>query len=240
MTREYMDSLIEKLQDEILLLESMVRDSISEAVKSLMTQDKKLAKQVSKRDKEINVKRFEIENECLITIATQQPLASDLRMLASILEISTELERMGDYAKGICKVTKLTAKKPILAPMEHLPGMASEATDMLKMAVRAFVDGDVDAARAIPQRDDIVDDGFNAVYKGLVKEMIKDPDSIRHANHLQWAAHNIERMADRVTNICERTLFIETGSIYEIEEFDSIDFDEEEDDDDEIPIHNMN
>ena len=231
MTRQYMDTLLEQLKDDVLILESMVREAILESVKALMTQDRKLAKQITKNDKNINEKRFHIENECLITIATQQPMASDLRVLASILEISTELERIGDYAKGIAKITRITKHLEILPPLEHLPAMANEAVDMLQAAVKAFVEGDVETARAIPSRDDLVDEYFNKIYKGLVKEMIKDPEAVKLANNYQWAAHNLERMADRVTNICERTLFIETGDIYQLEEIDH---------DDEDDIHEVN
>lgn len=226
MTREHLDNLINQLKDEVIVLESMVRQAILDAVKSLMTQDKKLSKHVSKNDNLINQKRFEIENECLITIATQQPMAGDLRVLASILEIVTELERIGDYAKGIAKITRKIKQQQVLPPMEYLPPMTEEAVDMLQKAVQAFVDVDVETARAIPDRDDIVDKRFNKIYRGLVKYMSNDSDSIELANHLQWAAHNIERMADRVTNICERTLFIESGSIYEIEESEKDDEDE--------------
>jgi phosphate transport system protein len=235
MTREYMDSLLNQLKEDVLLLEGMVREAILESVKSLMTQDRKLAKQITKGDQLINEKRFQIENECLITIATQQPMATDLRTLASILEIITELERMGDYAKGIAKITKLTKNKDILPPLEYLPPMAELTVDMLQKAVKAFVEGDVATARAIPSKDDEVDDYFNKIYKGLVKYMTKEPDAIKLANHLQWAAHNVERMADRVTNICERTLFIETGSIYQIEDLKDLD-----DDEDEVEIHDVN
>lgn len=232
MTRQYMDTLLEQLKDDVLILESMVREAILDSVKALMTQDRKLAKEIVKRDKEINEKRFHIENECLITIATQQPMASDLRVLASILEISTELERIGDYAKGIAKITKLTKHHEVLPPLQHLPAMANEAVDMLQAAVKAFVEGDVETARAIPARDDVVDEYFNKIYKGLVKEMLKDQEAVKLANHYQWAAHNLERMADRVTNVCERTLFIESGNIYQLEEIDS--------DDDEDSIHDIN
>lgn len=223
MTREHLDQLINHLLDEVHILESMVREAILESVKSLMTQDKNLSKRVSKNDKFINEKRFEIENECLIAIATQQPMASDLRILASILEIITELERIGDYAKGIAKITRKTKGEDILPPLEYLPDMANEAVDMMQKAVKAFVEGDTETARAIPARDDVVDNNFNQIYKGLIKFMSTNPDKAEVANHLQWAAHNIERMADRVTNICERTLFIETGSIYELEDLASND-----------------
>jgi phosphate transport system protein len=225
MTREHLDNLIDQLMDEVIVLESMVREAVLESVKSLMTQDKNLSKKVSKNDKNINEKRFEIENECLITIATQQPMASDLRILASILEIITELERIGDYGKGIAKITRKVKGHDILPPMEYLPDMTNEAVDMMQKAVKAFVEGDIETARAIPKRDEIVDKNFNQIYRGLIKFMTKNPDKAEIANHLQWAAHNIERMADRVSNICERTLFIETGSIYEIEESESEDED---------------
>jgi phosphate transport system protein len=238
MTREYMDNLLKQLKDDVLILESMVREAILDGVKALMTKDKKLAKKVIKGDQEVNDKRFQIENECLITIATQQPMAGDLRTLASILEIITELERMGDYAKGIAKITKLTKSKEILPPLEYLPPMADVTVDMLQKSVKAFVDGDVETARTIPARDDEVDDYFNKIYKGLVKYMKAEPETIKLANHLQWAAHNLERMSDRVTNICERTLFIETGSIYQIEDLQDLDLDD--DDDDDVEVHDLN
>jgi phosphate transport system protein len=183
-----------------------------------MTTDKKLGKQVTKNDRAINEKRFQIENECLITIATQQPMASDLRILASILEIVTDLERIGDYGKGLSKISRKIKEQPIIPVMEHLNGMTDVAVDMMQRAVKAFVEGDIETARSIPALDDKVDKGFNKIYKGLMEYMAENPETIEYSNHLQWAAHNIERMADRVSNICERTLFIETGSIYEIEE----------------------
>lgn len=220
MTREYLDNLINDLKDELIMLESMVRQATLDAVDSLMTNNEVLAKTVYANDKQINEKRFEIESECLIAIATQQPMARDLRVLASILEIVTELERIGDYAKGIAKITRQIGESGVLPAVDRLPEMASTAASMMQRAVQAFAEGDVETARAIPNSDDIVDEIFNQVYRGLVEHMIKDTSSIDIANHLQWAAHNLERMADRVTNICERTIFIETGSIYELEESD--------------------
>ena len=218
MTREHMDNLINQLKDDVVILESMVREAVLDGVKSLMSKDKKLGKQVTKNDRLINEKRFQIENECLITIATQQPMASDLRVLASILEIVTELERIGDYAKGLSKISRKIKEQEIIPVMENLNEMTEIAVDMMQRSVKAFVEGDVETARAIPKLDDKVDKAFNKIYKGLVEYMSENPETIEYSNHLQWAAHNIERMADRVSNICERTLFIETGSIYEIEE----------------------
>lgn len=230
MTREHLDQLIDELKDDILILESMVRHAMIDAVKALRKKDKKKSKRVYKEDININQKRFEIESKTLTAIATQQPMATDLRVLSSVLEIVTELERIGDYAKGIAKINKMIGEKPILEPLHDLPEMAEIAVDMLQRAVKAFVDGDVKAARAIPNDDDKVDKIFNKIYLGLVEAMKNDPADVGLANHLQWAAHNIERAADRVTNICERTIFVETGSIYELEESDDefpVDFDDE-------------
>jgi phosphate transport system protein len=220
MTREHLDNLISSLEDELIILESMVRQATLDAVEALMTNNQELSDQVYANDKLINEKRFEIESECLITIATQQPMARDLRVLASVLEIVTELERIGDYAKGIAKINRQIGQNEVLPAVEKLPEMARLASSMMQRAVKAFTEGDVEAAREIPDADDQVDIIFNQIYRGLVENMIKDSKTIDIANHLQWAAHNLERMADRVTNICERTIFIETGSIYELEESD--------------------
>lgn len=220
MTREHLDNLLSGLKTEIIVLEEMVRQATLNSVDALMKNNLELSAKVYKNDKLINEKRFEIENECLITIATQQPMARDLRVLASILEIVTELERIGDYAKGIAKINRQIGEKDILPAVELLPEMAAIAADMMQKAVRAFFEGDVETARNIPNLDDRVDEIFNLIYRGLVDQMLNDPNSIHVANHLQWAAHNLERMADRVTNICERTIFVETGSIYELEESD--------------------
>jgi len=204
----------------VVLLEKMVRQATLEAVDALMKQDAIISKRIYAGDAEINKKRFEIEKECLITIATQQPMATDLRILASILEVGTELERMGDYAKGIAKINLMIGDTPLLNPMKRLSKMTEITVDMLQRAVKAFVEEDAKTARVIPDDDDMVDEIFNKIYIGLVECMVKDSNKVNLANHLQWAAHNIERMSDRVTNICERTLFIVTGEMNELEESD--------------------
>ncbi len=220
MTREHLDKKIKKLRNEVLSLEKMVRQATLEAVDALIKQDEETSRRIYAGDAEINKKRFEIEKECLITIATQQPMATDLRILASILEVGTELERMGDYAKGIAKINLMVGKTPLLKPMIALQKMAEITVDMLQRAVIAFVEEDAKTAREIPDGDDKVDDIFNEIYIGLVESMVNDSSIVDLANHLQWAAHNIERMSDRVINICERTLFIVTGEMNELEESD--------------------
>ncbi|MEM5775628.1 MAG: phosphate signaling complex protein PhoU, partial [Anaerolineaceae bacterium] len=172
-------------------------------------------------DLQINEKRFAIENAILITMATQQPMAHDLRLLASLLEIATELERMGDYAKGIGKVTRLLGDDSNLKlPAEELEKMVRVAVSMLHQGLIAFIEEDVEKARRIPRQDDEVDALYNKVSRFAVEQMMTDRDLIDHANYLMWVAHNIERMADRVVNICERTVFTATGELMEIDSSD--------------------
>jgi phosphate transport system protein len=221
MTREFLDQAINRLKDEVIILESMVSKATHGSVIALLDNDKQAAKKIYLNDQLINSKRFEIENECLIAIATQQPLATDLRILASILEIVTELERMGDYAKKIAKINlKITEPSDKLPAIFHLKEMMEITVEMLHRGVKAFVEVDVETARMLPDEDDRVDEIFNRIDRELIENMMEDKSLVTLANHLQWAAHNIERMSDRVINICERTIFIATGEMNELEESD--------------------
>jgi phosphate transport system protein len=221
MARETLDRKIQHLLDEVMVMESMVRQATMDAVDALKRQDVKAAHEIYDNDQIINARRFHLENECITTIALQQPLmASDLRRVASILEVVAELERMGDYAKGIAKICVLIGDEPLIKPLIDIPRMAEISTDMLFRSVQAFVRQDVEQARLIPVDDSQVDDLYNQVYHELVSIMINKPDTIDQANHLMWAAHNLERMADRVTNICERTIYIATGELMEVDSTD--------------------
>jgi phosphate transport system protein len=220
MTRETLDRKTQELLDEILVLGSMVEDAILNSVEALKKRDIKASKQIYKGDKEINRKRYEIENETLILIATQQPMARDLRVMAAILEIAGELERMGDYAKGIANISIRIGDDPLIKPLIDVPRMAEITSDMLHHALGAFVANDQETARKIPKKDDDVDVLYNQVYRELLTFMIKDPSTIDNATYLLWVAHNLERTADRVTNICERTLFVESGELIEIKATD--------------------
>lgn len=219
MTRA-LDRSIEKLQKEILVMEDMVRKAIQGAVDSLISRDRANSQAIYGNDHLINSRRFAIERECLVAIATQQPTASDLRMLASILDLSGELERMGDYAKGIARVNLMLGDEPLPQVTDDLSRMAKLIVSMLEQSVRAFMAKDSVAARTIPEQDDEVDELFNRVYFQLIQGMIANPDTIDQASHLQWAAHNLERVADRVTNICERTIFTVEGDIQELDRSD--------------------
>ena len=217
MTRETLERKIKELLDQVLELGAMVEEATVQAVESLKNRDIEAARRIYAGDKEINDKRFEIENQCMIVMASQQPMATDLRVLASMLEISTELERMGDYAKGIALINIRLGDDALLKPLVDLPRMAEIATDMLHRALEAFANRDVEQARAIPKEDDKVDDLFNHIHRELIAFMISDPKMIDRANYLMWAAHNLERLADRVTNICERTVFVVTGELIELD-----------------------
>ena len=209
-------SLVNVNEDNCSVLGSMVEEAILASVQALKKRDIEAARNILKADREVNKKRFEIENQLMILIATQQPMAHDLRLLASSMEIISELERMGDYAKGIANINIRMGDQPLLKPLIDVPRMAQKDVDMLHRALTAFVNEDVEAAKALPVEDDEVDALYNQVYRELMTFVIADPKAIERANWLLWVAHNLERVADRVTNICERTIFIATGELVEI------------------------
>jgi phosphate transport system protein len=220
MIRKTFESEIQQVKDEVLLLGSMVEHAIIGSVESLKKRDLKAAEKIISEDREINKKRFDIENQLMVLIATQQPMAHDLRLLASTMEIISELERMGDYAKGIANINIRMGEEALLKPLIDIPRMAQKGADMLHRALTAFVNEDVDVANSIPVEDDEVDALYNQIYRELMLIIIQDPKSIERANWLLWVAHNLERVADRVTNICERTVFIRTGEMNEIKNSD--------------------
>jgi phosphate transport system protein len=220
MTRETLDRQILEIFNEIVVLSGMVEQAMLNAVAALKQRDLDTAQQIYDNDAQINDKRFEIENNALIMIATQQPMARDLRVLASVLDIASELERMGDYAKGIARIAILSGEEPPVKPLIDIPIMANLTVDMLHRAVKAFVEADEASALVIPQEDDQVDDLYNQIYRDLLTIMTSDASTIDRATHLLWVAHNLERTADRVTNICERTVFVCTGNLIEIDSSD--------------------
>ena len=215
MTRVNFERSLQKLQDDILILGSMVESAIVESVDILKRRDIEASKRLMKWDERVNEKRFAIENETLTLIATQQPMARDLRTLAAVLEIAGELERIGDYAKGIAKINLMIGEGPLIKPLIDIPLMANKARDMLHRSLDAFVKRDVEAAYALPKEDDEVDALYNQVYRELITMIMSNPHNIDQATYLLWAAHNLERTADRVTNICERVIFTVTGDMKE-------------------------
>ena len=217
MPRETFDRELQRLQDEILALGSMVENALTESVEILKRRDLEGSHRLIAQDHLINEKRFAIEADTLVAIATQQPMASDLRILAAILVLATELERIGDYAKGIARINLMMGEGPLMKPLIDVPRMAEKARDMLHRALDAFVRRDVALARTIPTEDDEVDALYNQVYRELMTFIMSDPRNIDQANYLLWVAHNLERAADRVTNICERVIFTVTGEMAEMD-----------------------
>jgi phosphate transport system protein len=215
-SRSHFDLQLQRLQEDLLILSSMVDKAIDRAVDSLKRRDRALSERVIAEDDAINKKRFEIEERALLLIATQQPMARDLRIIASVIHIVTDLERMGDYAEGIEKINLLHGDQPLLKPLIDLPRMAELCRDMLRRSMDAFMVRDAEAAKQIAAEDDDVDALYDQVYHELVMFMVSDPTTIERATWLLWAAHNLERVADRDTNICERVAYHVTGRMEDI------------------------
>jgi phosphate transport system protein len=215
-TRTTFHERLREIQDEILIMGSMVEKAIARSVEALKKRDLELAKQVIADDQKINRKRFAIEENCITLIATQQPMASDLRLIITVLNLITELERMGDYAEGIARITLMIGDEPPLKPLIDIPRMAEKARDMLRRSLEAFINRDSEEAIRITAEDDEVDSLYDQVFRELLVFMMEDPRTITRATRLIWVAHNLERIADRVTNICERVVFTVTGKMEEI------------------------
>ena len=219
-TRETLDNKIRELNDSILELGSIVEQAILGSVNALEERDLESAKTIYNGDQAINQKRYEIERKALITVATQQPMATDLRRLSSIIDIAGELERIGDYAKGIARIVMRLGDQPPLKQLANIPQMSQLTADMLHRAIGAFIDLDEERGLGIPKEDDQVDVLYNLVYQELLDLMIEDRENIDRATFHLWVAHNLERAADRVTNICERTIFTITGELIEFDRSD--------------------
>jgi len=216
MLRKSFAEHIRQLEKDITDMSQMVIAAINRSIKALADRNIDEAKRIVDDDVLINKKRWDIEEKCIHLIATQQPVASDLREIIAVLSIATELERMGDYAEGIGKIVIMHGTEPQVKPLVVIPRMAEIGVDMLKRSIDAFLKRDAKAAEAICAEDDQVDLLHEQVYRVLLSYMIENPRVITRATYLIWAAHNLERIADRVTNICERIVFLTTGSMHEI------------------------
>lgn len=216
MTRTAFERQLAEIQEDMLVMASMVESAIERSIQALKERDVDLAHQIIADDIKINHKRYETEEKCLELIATQQPLASDLRTIVAVLHIIVDLERMGDHAEGIAKIALMLADEPPLKPYIDIPRMAQTATRMLMDSLEAFKHRDTGLARAVCNRDDEVDALYDQVYRELLTFMLQDPRTIQRATHLTWVAHNLERIADRVTNICERVVYLVEGKIEEL------------------------
>jgi len=217
MARKEFDQELHALEERLRKLGRMVEEALVTSVDALKHRDLETARQIIEADHTVNDRRFAIEHETLVVIARQQPMAVDLRTLAAILEIATELERIGDYAKGISRITIKMGIEPFVKPLIDIPRMAEKARNMLHRALQAFFERNVELARAIPAEDDEIDALYGQIYRDLTAHIIDDPKLVDRVSYLIWVAHNLERAADRVVNICERVIFTVTGELVEFD-----------------------
>ncbi|HEX5370248.1 MAG TPA: phosphate signaling complex protein PhoU [Dehalococcoidia bacterium] len=216
MPRAALEAQLSEIEEDVLVLGGMVERAIVRSIDALRNRDIELARVVIVEDADINRKRYDTEERCLELLATQQPMAKDLRQIVAILHIIVDLERMGDHAEGNAKIAIMLADEAPLKPYIDIPRMAEVAIRMLRESLEAFKRRDVDLARKICDEDDEVDALYDSVYRELVSFMINDPRTIERATHITWIAHNLERIADRVTNICERVVYLVQGKIEEL------------------------
>ncbi|MEX0681622.1 MAG: phosphate signaling complex protein PhoU [Balneolales bacterium] len=206
---------LRELESELFNMGDMVITSINRSVSALKEQKLELAKQIRRDDSRINDKRWQIEEQCIHLIATQQPVATQLREIIAVLSIITDLERMGDYAAGIAKIVIKMGEEPPVKPLIDIPRMAEIATAMIKRSLDAYAGRDAENARLISADDDKVDELYHQLLRELISIMIENPRIITRCTYLMWTAHNLERIGDRVTNICERIIFLVTGELVE-------------------------
>jgi phosphate transport system protein len=213
MTRSVFERQLAEVQEDMLVMAGMVEGSITQSIEALRLRDVALARRTIENDAEIDRRRYEVEERCIELISLQAPLASDLRTIISVLHISVDLERMGDHAEGIAKIALMLADEPPLKPYIDIPRMAEVAIDMLHGSVEAYKMRDTRRAREIVDMDDVVDELYEQVYHELLLFMINDPTLTQRATYMIWVAHNLERIADRTTNICERVVYLVEGRI---------------------------
>ena len=213
MPREQFQRQIAALQDGVIEMGSMVERAIDRSMQALMDRDVALARSVIEDDKDINAVGYHLQNACISLLAQQAPMAGDLRVIVSVTAIMSDLERMGDHAEGIGRIVIMMQDEPLVKPLIDLPIMASRAKDMLRNSIQAFVDQDTDAAYRVGAADDEVDALYDQIYADLIQIMVGGPSTIEPSTHLLWVAHNLERIADRATNIAERTVYSATGML---------------------------
>ena len=216
MVRVDFDRDLRLLQDDLLSMGSMGEKAMAHAIDALRRRDLEASREIVRQDDIIDERRFNLEERAINLIATQQPMASDLRSLIAILHITLELERMGDHAEGIAKISLAMGDEPPLKPLIDIPRMADKAREMVHNSLDALVNRDVVAAIQVCDDDDDVDALYDQVYHELLVLMLQDPRSIRRATYLLWVAHNLERIADRATNIGEQVIYLVTGKLTEV------------------------
>ena len=216
MVRQAFKEQVEELLDDLLLMGQMVSHTLDQSIQALARQDVKLAQQIVDGDRDVNAAQHDIDEKCLVLMATQQPMAGDLRTLLAVTNIAAELERIGDYTVGIAKLVLRVAGHPFVKPLIDIPHMADQSRQMLTGVLQAFADQDAEAACQVAASDSVVDNLYGQVVDDLLAIMKKDPEAITQATYLLWVAHNLERIADRTTNIAERIVFVVSGEIVDL------------------------
>jgi len=207
---------LRNIQDEILIMGNMVADTIGKSVEALKNRDLSLAKKIIDDDALIRNKRFDIEEKCVQLITLQQPVAGDLRVLIAALNIIVDMGRIGDYTKSIANIAVEIGEEPPLKPLIDIPRMADKTIDMLRRVLKAYINLDAEMAKAIAKEDKEIDDLYDQIYRELLLMMLSDPKTITRATRLLWVAYNLERTGGRITNICERVVYLVTGKMEEI------------------------
>ncbi len=212
MLRSDYDRNLADLQTRLTEMGERVESATRNALNALEHQNTQLAQEVIDADDEIDRLQDSLENDCVTLLATQQPAARDLRSVLTAVHIAVELERMGDYAEGIAKICLRIGDQPLVKPLIDIPRMAEIALKMLNESLQSYANRDEELARKVCADDDAIDDLYNQVYRELLTYMLADPRTIERATYLLWVAHNLERIADRATNIGERVLWLISGN----------------------------
>jgi len=207
-TRATLDREIQELKTDLLAMGDMVDRAIDRSIQALKDRDMELARQIVLDDEKINAAEESVKDRVITTIATQQPMASDLRIIMAVSALVTELERMGDHAAGIAKITLRMGSLPPLKPLIDIPRMAEKGRWVMQEELKAFIDQDVERARQAALCDQEVDALYDQIYRELLIFMMDDPRTITRATYLLWVAHNLERISDRATNIGERVIYM--------------------------------
>lgn len=201
---------------DIVTMGNMVEKAIDRSVEALKNRNLTLAHRVIADDAKINKQRFTIEGKCVAILASKQAETTDLHVIIAILNIIVELERIGDYAEGIAKVAILIGNEPPLKPLIDIPRMSELVIEMINTSINAFMKRDIELAKKVISMDDTVDALHEQVFRELLTFMMLDAKTINRASRLMWVSHNLERAADRTTNICERVVFLVKGTMEEL------------------------
>ena len=214
MSRTIFEQEMQTVKDDILLLGDMVEDAVIKSAEALRDNNLERSQYVMTNDMYINQRRFEIESAIIALMATQQPIARDLRRLAVSLNVCIELERMGDYAKGIANINLRSGGLSMPSILREIYAMAEKVVDMIHRAMTTYAEEDMQKAKIIIRDDEIIDQCYTALYYDAVSNVVSDPRNIERVNYIIWVAHNLERLGDRTTNICEGVIYLVTGERY--------------------------